>query len=340
MDASRRMLWLDFGKAMGMLVVLLVHAECNLGPVTFYGGMFYMPIFFVAAGYTFRQKEGERYIVYLKKKAKRLLAPYFGTSLFLWLFFWVKDSCLTGNPKDLKLLSLFGILYSRNQMYTDLDGVGQEVLLNLLNAPLWFLTAMFLTCAFYGLISRSRGKYVLLFAGAAASVLWHYSTGLLLPWSLDAVPYFACFFGAGEWLREQKKEKFLGELWFLGFLLVVFLLTSGLNGTVNLSKGDYGHSMILAWLAGVSGSFLVLAAGMCLERKWPSAIRAVAVIGQETLTILCFHMFLFMFLKTGASLLGLPSGLTKALLVTGSAGLLTAVGHTFHHIGKSFGFPV
>lgn len=326
MDASKRLLWLDFGKAAGILVVLLVHAEWNLGLVTFYGGMFYMPVFFVAAGYTFRQKEGEDYFTYLKKKAKRLLLPYFGASLFLWLFFWVKDSCLSGNPGDLKPLSLFGILYSRNQMYTDLCRPDQEVLLNLLNAPLWFLTGMFLTYAFYGLISRNRRKYVFLALGAAASVLWHYSAGLLLPWSLDAAPYFACFFAAGEWFREQKKEKLLGELWFLGLLLVVFLLSSGLNGTMNLSKGDYGHSMLLGLLAGTSGSLLVLAAGMCLERKWISVMKAAAVIGQETLTILCFHMFLFMFIKTGASMLGLPSGLTKALLVFGSAGVLTAAG--------------
>ena len=49
MDASKRLLWLDFGKAAGILVVLLVHAEWNLGLVTFYGGMFYMKFFLVAA---------------------------------------------------------------------------------------------------------------------------------------------------------------------------------------------------------------------------------------------------------------------------------------------------
>ena len=61
LNSSGRLEWLDFGKAMGILVVLLVHAGCRLGLVTYYGGMFYMPIFFVAAGYTFRIKEGESY---------------------------------------------------------------------------------------------------------------------------------------------------------------------------------------------------------------------------------------------------------------------------------------
>ena len=86
-----RLGWLDFGKAMGILMVLLVHAECRLGLVTYYGGMFYMPIFFVAAGYTYRYRPEGHFSVYVKKKAKRVLFPYAVTSAFLWCFFWLKD---------------------------------------------------------------------------------------------------------------------------------------------------------------------------------------------------------------------------------------------------------
>ena len=325
-----RLGWLDFGKAAGILVVLLVHAECALGSVTFYGGMFYMPIFFVAAGYTFRYREEERFSGFLKKKAKRLLMPYAGTSAFLWLFFWVKDSLLAGNPADLKFFSILGILYSRNQMYT-IRYVGENpVLLNLLNAPLWFLTAMFLTYAWYGFISRSRQKYVLLALGAAGAVLWHYSTVLLLSWSLDAIPLFACFMAAGDLLHEKKQEKLLGELWFLGLLFVVFLISSQLNGSMNLSNGNYGHSILLCLIAGTTGSLLVFAAGMWLEKICPRLMKLCSLAGQETLTILCFHMFLFMFIRTGASLLGLPIGVTQAMMVSGSMVLLMGAGHIWH----------
>jgi fucose 4-O-acetylase-like acetyltransferase len=321
-----RLEWLDLGKAAGILVVLLVHAGCTGGPVTFYGGMFYMPVFFVAAGYTYRCREDETYGAYLKKRARRLLLPYFGTSAFLWLFFWIKDSVLPGRFSDLKPLSVLGILYSRNQMHTAAYAGENPVLLNILNAPLWFLTAMFLICAWYGLISRSRKKYLLLALGALLSVLWHWGTGWLLPWSADAVPYFACFFAAGEALKGKKAERFLCELWILGLLLVVFLTVSRLNGSMNLSNGDYGHSMLLGLISGVSGSLLVFAAGMCLERKLPAVSRRIACVGQETLVILCFHMFLFMFLRAGAALAGLGEELTKAVLVGGSLILLTGAG--------------
>ncbi|MCI9599982.1 MAG: hypothetical protein HFI17_05680 [Lachnospiraceae bacterium] len=327
---KERLGWLDFGKVLGILVVLLVHAEGSPGPVTFYGGMFYMPVFFVAAGYTFRHKEGEAFRVYLKKKAKRLLLPYAGTSAFLWLFFWVKDSLLAGTPGDLKLLSVLGIFYSRNQMYTMAYAGENPVLLNLLNAPLWFLTALLLTSAWYGFADRSRWKYVLLALGAVMAFLWHYGTKLLLPWSLDAVPLFACFMAAGEFLREKKQEKLLGELWFLGLLLVAFITASQLNGSMNLSSGDYGHSILLCLIAGTTGSLLVFAAGMWLEKKCPPLMKLCSLAGQETLTVLCFHMFLFMFIRTGASLLGLPAVLTQILLVVGSMATLTGVGWFWH----------
>lgn len=331
MDASlekqnRRLGWLDFGKAIGILVVLMVHAECSLGPVTYYGGMFYMPVFFVAAGYTFRLREREGYGTYLKKKARRLLLPYAAANGFLWLFFWVKDCVLAGNPGDLKVYSLFGILYSRNQMYLSSYGGENPVLMDLLNAPLWFLTAMFLVYAWYGLISRSRWKYQLLALGLVCSVIWRMGSAVLLPWSLDAVPYFSCFFVVGEVLREWEKKGILDRLkYFLG-LLVLFVVTSKINGSMNLSVGDYGRSMLLCLLSGSTGSLLVLAVGKWAERALAPAVKVMSLIGQETLTILCLHMFLYMFIRTGAGVLGFPESVTKFLLVAGSTAVLTGLG--------------
>ncbi|MDO4262330.1 MAG: acyltransferase family protein [Eubacteriales bacterium] len=325
--SKERLGWLDFGKACGILVVLAVHAGCSLGALTFYGGMFYMPVFFVAAGYTFRRKEGEPYGRFLRKKAERLLIPYAAASAFLWLFFWAKDSLLAGNPGDVKPLSLFGILYSRNQMWAVGYAGENPVLMNVLNAPLWFLTAMFLVYAWYGLISRSKWKWGLLGAGLACSIVWHYASPLLLPWSLEAVPYFACFFAAGERLRGRGGVRaLLDDPRLTAGCAAGFLLLGYLCGSVNLSCGDYGRSMLAYLFVGSAGSFLVFAAGAWLEKISPAASRAVGLVGQETLLILCLHMFLFMFLRTGAVLLGFGEGLTQAVLVFGSLAALTAAG--------------
>lgn len=332
---KRRLDWLDFGKAAGIFLVLLVHTGGDFGLLSFYGGMFYMPIFFVSAGYTYQCRREEPLIEFVKKKAKRLLVPYFGTSIFLWLFFWLKDCALAGNPGDLKLLSLLGIVYSRNQMYGAGWSGENPVLLNLLNAPLWFLTAMFLTYVYYEIISRRRKKYLWLGGGLFLAVCWHYSTDLLLPWSLEAVPYFACFVAAGEWLRENGGIERLKKQWYWNVvLLVVFIVLSGINGSVNLSCGDYGNSMSLGFVAGSTGSVLVFMLGIGLEKICRPLVRAACCVGRETLSILCFHMFLFMFIRTAAGLLGLGERMTQAALVAGSAAILTAAGRFMHRKNK------
>ena len=88
---KKRILWMDIAKAAGILMVLLVHTGRSFGPLSFFGGMFYMPIFFVLAGMTFHYRPEETLGAFVKKKAKRLLLPYFGYNLFLFLFFFVKN---------------------------------------------------------------------------------------------------------------------------------------------------------------------------------------------------------------------------------------------------------
>ncbi len=349
MDASSakkensRLLWLDFGRAAGILVVLLVHVGAGPGVVRYYGGMFYMPIFFVAAGCVYRRREGQAFGIFLKKKAARLLLPYFGTSAFLWLFFCVKDA-------ELKLSSLFGIFYSRNQMYQAGFAGENPVLLDILNSPLWFLTALFLVYLWYEIAERSGKKELLLVLGLLFSLLWHYGTDLLLPWSLDAVPYFACFFFAGEKLRGwhgalhnasdgqicERNNASCSAVSGIVILavLIVFAIAAELNGSVNLSCGDYGRSMLLCLVAGTTGSLLVFAVGIWLEKYCRPIARAVSLVGQETMVILCFHMFLYMFIRAGASLLGLSEVLTDVLLVAGGLVILTAVGRIWRRVKR------
>lgn len=97
--------------------------------------------------------------------------------------------------------------------------------------------------------------------------------------------------------------------------------------------------MLFYLAVGIAGSILVFLAGAYLERFCPPVMRPIETVGRQTLVILCFHMFLFMFIRTGAGLLGLPEGVTQALLVIGSLVPLTAAGEVlpsiFRHISGS-----
>ena len=81
--------WIDIAKVLGLVIVLMNHAELSAGGVNYFGGMFYVPVFFVLAGYTFRLRPGESFSAFAKKKAKRLLLPYVGYNAFFFLFFFV-----------------------------------------------------------------------------------------------------------------------------------------------------------------------------------------------------------------------------------------------------------
>ena len=155
---KKRVLWLDIAKALGILVVLLVHTGKSFGPVSFFGGMFYMPIFFILAGMTFRYKPEERFGSFVKKKAKRLLVPYFGYNLFLFLFFFLKNDLLAGQMSAESFFPLLGILYSRNCLFP-MDSPANVYFMQILNAPTWFLTGMFVSYLLFWLVMKAaEGK--------------------------------------------------------------------------------------------------------------------------------------------------------------------------------------
>ena len=91
---KNRVLWLDIAKAYGIFLVVINHLDIHIPLVTFFGGMFYMPVFFVAAGYTYRRKE-ESFKAFAIGKAKRLLLPYLVCNILLVGFYMVRTGSLS-----------------------------------------------------------------------------------------------------------------------------------------------------------------------------------------------------------------------------------------------------
>ena len=142
---KNREYWLDIAKCFCIALVVLNHMNINIPLVSFFGGMLYMPLFFVAAGYTYRNK-GESYKDFLKGKAKRLLIPYAVCNLFLFAFFTVLN-------KKLSKPGVLGLFYSRAQLMRN-GTVWNMNLAQYLNAPTWFLTCIFVSYCVYCLIDQ------------------------------------------------------------------------------------------------------------------------------------------------------------------------------------------
>lgn len=307
---KKRVLWMDIAKAIGILVVLVVHAELELGLVTYLGGMFYMPVFFVLAGMTFSYRPEEKFSVFLKKKAKRLLVPYFGYNLFLFAFFFAKDSLLTGNVTKASFFPLLGILYSRNCLVS-MDQVSNVFFMQILNAPTWFLTGLFVTLLiFWVLMQGSKGdwrKLLLMNSGVLLlAVLLHYLCPILLPWSIDCAFYAVSFLVLGKLAAEQNAvERIYHSPVLMLLTTAVFVGFSFLNGSVNMSVAEYGRSMLLYLIVGTSGSLLCMVCAMFLEKHTRFLARAGAWLGRHTMPVLCLHLFVYSVLGTILRALGI-----------------------------------
>lgn len=71
---KQRLVWLDALKGIGMLLIILVHSELYV-PGKRYLVAGFIPLFFIATGYTFPFRDSIRQIAL--KRSKRLLIPYF-----------------------------------------------------------------------------------------------------------------------------------------------------------------------------------------------------------------------------------------------------------------------
>ena len=295
---KQRILWMDIAKALGILIVLIVHSGISLGPVTLFGGMFYMPVFFVLAGMTFTWRKEETFGSFVKKKIRRLLVPYFGYNLFLFLFFFVKDSLLVGRVSPEAFFPLFGILYSRNCLF-GMESADNIYFMQILNAPTWFLTGLFVSLIIFWILMRAakgelRKLFVINSGVLLLAVLLHYFCPILLPWSVDCALYAVSFLTIGKAIAEYGfVEEASKKPLVLLLLIGAFAGLSLVNGSVNMSVADYGHSMVLYLIVGGLGSFLCLELSFLLETYTHYLSAGLAWLGRHTMPVLCLHMFVY-----------------------------------------------
>lgn len=305
---SRRKNWIDAAKSISILIVVLNHSGLVIPGINFWGGMFYVPAFFLLAGYTYSAKK-ESYKAFVKRKAKRLLIPYFATNILLALIFGLKDLATGGFTSSGAAVSLLGIFYGRTRLCKEGNGfeafrtwIPDGNLMPNLNAPTWFLPALFLVliCAdgLFRLMKGNKKKVYLFTAVFAFSMLpYYYLSPFLLPWCLDILPFLMGFFFIGyEWrdggFFEKLEEAGRPVKWGAAAGIFVLTVISGLyNGSSNLSLSYFGKTVACSMLAAISSCFILLMILRWLDKKTPYMIKFAGRLSKYTLTILCWHYF-------------------------------------------------
>lgn len=297
---NNREMWLDIAKFFGITLVVLNHMNIKIPLVTFFGGMFYMPVFFVAAGYTYRNK-GESFKTFAFGKAKRLLIPYAVCNVFLFLFFMVLN-------RRFSKPSFLGMFYSRSMMMKATSEWNMALMSNL-NAPTWFLTCIFLCLCIYFVIDRkftdAKKRRIAVLAAMAAGVLIRKVSPVLLPWSIENALFFTGMLEAGRFLKEKGLSWFRKNEWIYVNLLILFVALSYIQGSVNVSISEYGRSMPLYFLTGTAGSILCMKAAELTEKYLKILAKPLAFVGRHTLPILCWHLFLIEIIEKALGMLGI-----------------------------------
>lgn len=296
---KNREYWLDIAKCFCIALVVLNHMNINIPLVSFFGGMLYMPLFFVAAGYTYRNK-GESYKEFVKGKAKRLLIPYAVCNLFLFAFFTVLN-------KKLSKPGVLGLFYSRAQLMRN-GTVWNMNLAQYLNAPTWFLTCIFVSYCVYRLIdqkfenTKNRRKAVV--CAMVVGVILRTVSPVLLPWSIENALFFLGFLEVGRALKEGGLSWLRKNQWIYANFLIAYVALCYIQSIINVSISEYGRSMILYFFTGSLGSILCMKAAELTEKYLKIFVKPLAFVGRHTLPILCWHLFVIEIVKKVLAILG------------------------------------
>lgn len=330
--SHNRIAWIDFVKFLGILFVLMNHAELKIPVISRFGGLFYVPVFFVLAGFTYQHRE-EPLISFIKRKAKRLLLPYFGYNIFLYLFFLLKDYIIPGKFTSQALMPLVGILYSRNCLYR-MDTDKNIYFLTVLNSPTWFLTALFLAILLFEICFRLvkynwRRLCAINILFTAMGIIIYYISPVLLPWSMESILIFEILIASGFALQKKAEciKKKQNAITIVIIFAVIYLLAI-FNGSMNVSVGEFGKLVFIGILLSIASSLWIISVCYALRNHIPMG---AALIGEHSMIIMCLHMFVFMFVKTGFNIIdrGLLEGdtvitvLAKSIMVAVTITILT-----------------
>ena len=204
-EAEGRKAWVDLGKGISILLVVLFHCEEYLpivdtgtaGPFSF----FRMPFFFFLSGYIFVSDYTQ---FSLRRKLKQILRGIVWTYLIFALILVVPKSLSNGYP------------------------VADGMKMIFLGWASWFVVSLGMAQLFFALFlwrcKKQKGILMFMAGCLLAGILIKCCSESVLPFQLDKAFFVVLFFGAGFFYRiyEAAVERFVGKKYF-ALSIVVFL---------------------------------------------------------------------------------------------------------------------
>lgn len=285
-DAKVNYKYVDVARGLALLLVMVSHAH-GLNRFLIY---YYIQVFFLISGYTYRPGRTS-YGEAIKKKAKRLLIPYFGYSALLWCFYAI----IRRDGAAMKQ-SLFGVIYSRFCLYKTQTHEDNLYLLDIANGAMWYLTAFFVTSLVFYLIADkcladwkkcTINSIVLLAVTATLNEL-----PILLPWSIDIAGIAAILMLVGAFLRKWDFFEKPLSVWTLAGTMMLYVSSVEFNGRLNMSIREYGKfdglSIPFFLVVSITGSMLCIWFSKWIQNTVLGNV--LSYLGTHTIELMCLHM--------------------------------------------------
>lgn len=306
----KRYEWADWGKALAIYSVVLLHTHCY-APLSIFINAFGMPLFFFISGFLFSFERNPEYKPFVKKRFRQIMVPYFWINLITYLAWLLVLRNFGTNTDDnapwyIPLVAIFG-------------GIPTWMLHDV---PLWSLVAFFVAeIIFYPLAraTKSNGAIAGIIALAATFLLYYLVPNSIvryLPLAFGPSIMGVAFYSLGHYCRNTGFLSKKGNPWIESALIAVcgtgFYFLALLNGRLAFYQFVF-HNLALSYVVALLA--IILFVSLCRLLSHFGEPRIIRFISYGTLLICGFHLLMFSAIK-GVAFFGFgvnPEWLTDSL---------------------------
>lgn len=273
---TARKSWVDICKGIAIILMLFLHSYSSNNHLISWIHSFLMPLFFILSGYvmSITQNYKKNFLQLLKKLFYQLMIPYFIwsflTTAFLQLLKTKGHGFLDAFLSNIKpIVCLYG------------------------SSPAWFLSCLFVTeIVFIILLKTIKNKYVIL-----GVTLMFVVGSFFLPKS-DYTGYIGVFLRGtfflwvGLILPKIENQLRYSFIWICFGISLISIYLNYPNGMIKKVYTNFGSSHALYMISALSGSFVFILFAKALENNYGKVINKIKYIGENTIIILCTHIFI------------------------------------------------
>ena len=293
---------ITFGILSALAIIMIVAGHVGYDFMTV-GGLFpyysfHLPLFVFISGYFYREEEEEHPFLYVKKKAKRLLLPYFIWNLVYGLVAWALRAFggfTIGEVVSLKSLFLDPFLHGHQFLY---------------NFAAWFAPALFLiemmNLCMRLILRRLHLQYewlILTGSLAVGMAVVQLAIGGHV-WGLYKMPgrllfLYPCFQMGQFYRKKLEVHDTLGNLPYfaivIGVQVVLSLCCNGLAYSSVWCTG-FANGPVIPYVTVMSGVAFWLRVARILTPSLGKS-RAIGYLGRNTYAVMLHHIMAFMLVK-------------------------------------------